>query len=604
MIRNFLFWTATCLFAVCAVSSCESSDDDDGSTVSAAFSITVSDVTASAATVEFSTAQEGVIAYLVAGPVPVSEFEYAGRDAIDRLAFIQERGEIAEAPYSKTIGNLTSNETYSIGAVGLDAAGTVITAPTFERFSTEYASVTVDASFESNPNKTYTFTGIIKPNAYTASYRYLFDSKHNDASNAELQALLEAGGEGIETDKGEKTITLTLDEKVGVTLAVLAYDDAGRPSSFASCYVSPEDSASVLVNGQETKLSKQDPNISLFEGEVNVPAQGTFVVTINKAEYGYISYSGNGGVGTVNAMTAAVPFYNLDASAGRGFSCKQAVGQMKLIEEGGNSFWTNLSEAGTLYIRIDATNTDGIPRYYLQLVEAEDPNLILEQNFDLFVFGGNYPEVCSGTAAPSSNAAELDGTEPGTKGGAKYTNTGVGMWSTIIAENSQALASEAYIQNRDMEGWEALNVAEQPGALRLNKSTDSGDKYNYSGYLLTPPLTKLTGATTITVETDMTRWAGDADIWITVEGAGTLTDAAVNVNGAVAPTSYPASGSSFIVTNEMCSKYANSEKPKPWTHVTLTVTGATAETRIRFDGTKGENSSVGRCLFDNIKITK
>ena len=160
MIRNFLFWTATCLFAVCAVSSCESSDDDDGSTVSAAFSITVSDVTASAATVEFSTAQEGVTAYLVAGPVPVSEFEYAGRDAIDRLAFIQERGEIAEAPYSKTIGNLTSNETYSIGAVGLDAAGTIITAPTFERFSTEYASVTVDASFESNPNKTYTFTGL------------------------------------------------------------------------------------------------------------------------------------------------------------------------------------------------------------------------------------------------------------------------------------------------------------------------------------------------------------------------------------------------------------------------------------------------------------
>ena len=207
MIRNFLFWTATCLFAVCAVSSCESSDDDDGSTVSAAFSITVSDVTASAATVEFSTAQEGVTAYLVAGPVPVSEFEYAGRDAIDRLAFIQEHGETAEAPYLKTIGDLAANETYSIGAVGLDAAGTVITAPVFERFSTEYASAAVDASFEQNPDGSYTFTGTIIPNAYTASYRYLFDSKHNDASNEELQAMLEAGGEGIETGKGEKTIT-------------------------------------------------------------------------------------------------------------------------------------------------------------------------------------------------------------------------------------------------------------------------------------------------------------------------------------------------------------------------------------------------------------
>ena len=602
MIRNFLFWTATCLFAVCAVSSCESSDDDDGSTVSAAFSITVSDVTASAATVEFSTAQEGVTAYLVAGPVPVSEFEYAGRDAIDRLAFIQEHGETAEAPYLKTIGDLAANETYSIGAVGLDAAGTVITAPVFERFSTEYASAAVDASFEQNPDGSYTFTGTIIPNAYTASYRYLFDSKHNDASNEELQAMLEAGGEGIETGKGEKTITLTLDEKAGVTLAVLAYDDAGRPGSFANCYVSPEDSATVLVNGQETKLSKPDPEQKLFEGEIAVPAQGSFVIAINKVEYGYTAYSGNGGVGTVNALTAAVPFYSLDASAGRGFSCKQAVGQMQTIEEGGNTFWTNLSEAGTLYVRVDATNADNIPRYYLRLVEAEDPDLILEQNFDLFVYGGNYTEAATGTAAPNQNADQIDGTEPGTQNGSKATDTGVDIWSNIATETSYIMASEAYIRNRDMEDWEVVNVAEQPGAVRLNKSTSTSHKY--SGYLLTPPLTKLNSATTITVEADMARFAGDGDIWITVEGAGTLTDAAVNVNGAVAPTTCPVSGNSLVVTNDMCSKYANSEKPKPWTHVTLTVTGATAETRIRFDGTKGENSSVGRCLLDNIKITK
>ena len=602
MIRNFLFWTATCLFTACAVSSCESNDDDDGSTVSAAFSINISNITASAATVEFSTAQEEVVSYLVAGPVLISEFEYAGRDAIDRLAFIQERGTLAEAPYLRTINNLSPKETFAIGAVGLDAAGTIVTAPTFERFSTEYASVTVDASFGQNPDGSYTFTGTIIPNAYVASYRYLFDSKHNEASNEELQALLEAGGEGIETGKGEQTLTLTLDEKVGVTLAVLAYDDAGRPSSFANCYVSPEDSASVLVNGQEIKLSKPDPEQKIFEGEITVPAQGTFVITINKVEYGYVSYSGNGGVGTVNALTAAVPFYSLDASAGRGFSCKQAVGQMQTIEEGGNTFWTNLPEAGTLLVRVDATNADSIPRYYLQLVEAEDPNLILEQNFDLFVFGGNYTEAATGTAAPNQNANEIDGTEPGTKDGSKATDTGVEIWSNAVTETSYIMASEAYIRNRDMEGWEVVNVAEQPGAVRLNKSATTSHKY--SGYLLTPPLTKLNAATTITVETDMARFAADGDIWITVEGAGTLTDAAVNVNGAVAPTSYPVSGSSFIVTNEMCSKYANSEKPKPWTHVTLTVTGATAETRIRFDGTKGENSSVGRCLFDNIKITK
>ena len=36
----------------------------------------------------------------------------------------------------------------------------------------------------------FTFTGKITPNAYTVSYRYIFDSDHNEAAEAELRALL------------------------------------------------------------------------------------------------------------------------------------------------------------------------------------------------------------------------------------------------------------------------------------------------------------------------------------------------------------------------------------------------------------------------------
>ena len=77
---------------------------------------------------------------------------------------------------------------------GLDASGQRITAPTFARFTTAYASSLVEARFETNPDETFTFTGKITPNAYTVSYRYIFDSDHNEATEAELRALLDRQG--------------------------------------------------------------------------------------------------------------------------------------------------------------------------------------------------------------------------------------------------------------------------------------------------------------------------------------------------------------------------------------------------------------------------
>ena len=61
-----------------------------------------------------------------------------------------------------------------------------------------------------------------------------------------------------------------------------------------------------------------------------------------------------------------------------------AVGRMAATADGGNDFWTNLSEDAQILVRVDLTYADGTPRYWLELVEADDPNLLLEQNFDLF----------------------------------------------------------------------------------------------------------------------------------------------------------------------------------------------------------------------------
>ena len=69
---------------------------------------------------------------------------------------------------------------------------------------------------------------------------------------------------------------------------------------------------------------------------------------------------------------------------------------MAATADGGNDFWTNLSEDAQILVRVDLTYADGTPRYWLELVEADDPNLLLEQNFDLFVWGGDYTLASGG----------------------------------------------------------------------------------------------------------------------------------------------------------------------------------------------------------------
>lgn len=577
MIRNLLPWTAGCLLAAFSVSSCESDDVDYGP-ISAAIEIGVEEVTPSSAKIRLTTEQENVASYKIVKPTPISEFEYAAHDAIDRLAFIEERGEAAEAPFEQTLAGLMPKVEYSFAVVGLDASGQRITAPTFARFTTAYASSLVEARFETNPDETFTFTGKITPNAYTVSYRYIFDSDHNEATEAELRELLEAGGSGVKTDKGVKELELVKSDKTGVTLAVLSYDDANRPGEFTSTFVSTEDMASVIVDGKETQLARPTEGVDIFEGKVAVPAKSGFTVEINKVAYGFAPYSGNGGVGKVENMMSAAPYYSSSTIAdSRGYDCKMAVGRMAATADGGNDFWTNLSEDAQILVRVDLTYADGTPRYWLELVEADDPNLLLEQNFDLFVWGGDYTLASGGK-----------GTAP--------------VADSESAADGDVIAGDLYLKNRNMTGWEVRRIAEHPGTVRLNKSASGSHKY--SGYLKTPKLAALTAPTNITLEFDICRFAGDGDIYITVEGAGTYTAAAVNIDGAAAATTVAASGTDFVVTNDLCSKQANTVINKPWSHVELSIAGATAETQIKFDGSRGKDSASDRCLLDNIKITK
>ena len=359
-------------------------------------------------------------------------------------------------------------------------------------------------------------------------------------------------------------------------------------------------------NGELFELTESEAKI--YTGTVSVSAADSFEILVENVPYGFLSYSGNGGVGKVENMMSAAPYYSSSTIAdSRGYDCKMAVGRMAATADGGNDFWTNLSEDAQILVRVDLTYADGTPRYWLELVEADDPNLLLEQNFDLFVWGGDYTLASGGKGtapiADSESAADLDGTEEGTKGGATYTTPKPDIWSTADgAADGDVIAGDLYLKNRNMTGWEVRRIAEHPGTVRLNKSASGSHKY--SGYLKTPKLAALTAPTNITLEFDICRFAGDGDIYITVEGAGTYTAAAVNIDGAAAATTVAASGTDFVVTNDLCSKQANTVINKPWSHVELSIAGATAETQIKFDGSRGKDSASDRCLLDNIKITK
>lgn len=352
-----------------------------------------------------------------------------------------------------------------------------------------------------------------------------------------------------------------------------------------------------MNNGELFETTESETGI--FTTTISCQATDSFDVLIQNVTYGFTSYSGNGGVGTVNNTQACVPFYNYPTAV---YYVRQSVGQMtaKVDDSPINKFWINMDAACEIDVRIDCTQE--MPRYKLQLVEAEDPSLVLAQYFDLMVFGGDWIQTGklskSGLKTGATDTAVLDGTEPGTTD-AKYTDFGANI-------ASDATASPAYLANRDLTGWGIAYCFEFPGYVRLSNTASSSSGALYYGVLTTPTLTALTSASTVTLTFDAVRFATTTNIPVKVLGAGTITAASVQIEGsssqtAITPTS---DGKSIEITSVHCPKHGN-EELKAWSNFTVTIEGATAETQISWDTTGvGESSKDGRICLDNIVIRK
>ena len=351
-----------------------------------------------------------------------------------------------------------------------------------------------------------------------------------------------------------------------------------------------------MDNGELYETTESETGI--FTATIPCKASDSFDVLIQNATYGFTSYSGNGGVGTVNNTQACVPFYNYPTAT---YYVRQSLGQMtaKVDDSPINKFWINMDAACEINVRIDCTQET--PRYKLQLVEAEDPSLVLAQYFDLMVLGGDW--IQTGKLAQSGrkitatdDTAVLNGTEPGDVG-ASYTDFG----AEIV---SNTTASLEYLANRDLTDWGIAYCYEYPGYMRLSNTSKTATPYY--GILTTPKLATLTSTSTITLTFDAVRFATTTNIPVKVLGAGTITAASVQIEGSSSQTAItPASdGKSIEITSVHCPKHGN-EELKAWSNFTVTIEGATAETQISWDTTGvGESSKDGRICLDNIVIRK
>lgn len=417
------------------------------------------------------------------------------------------------------------------------------------------------------------------------------------AKTAGYAYALDGAADYTSVDAATTTVTLTALAEGGHTFrlkAVGQLPDSKDSEPVSLTFQLVDTSEGVWVrksNGELFELTESEAKI--YTGTVSVSAADSFEILVENVPYGFLSYSGNGGVGTVNNDRACVPFYTYPAAE---YYVRRSLGRM--ASDPLNKFWINLTADARIDLRIDCTQDPF--RYDLQLVEADDPALILAQYFDLMVYGGDWIQAGknakSGRMGQSTDTALIDGTEPGEKE-ASYTTFG----AKIASEGE---ASPAYLANRGLTGWGIAHCFEFPGYIRLsNTANSSGNMY---GILTTPKLTALSGPTSITLTFDAVRFASTSDIPVKVLGAGTIKTASVRIEEGTAETAITpaADGQSIAITSTHCPKHANDDFKK-WSCFTLTIDGATAETQIRWDTTGvGAESKDGRICLDNIAIRK
>ncbi len=611
------------LIAFAAVCSCNKTVEDD-TLVKGAAKISVDGILSSSASVTVDSRQPEVVSCIISTPQKYEGAQpYLDMDAVAKYNFIKENGTV-HALDPVQFRNLTPDSDYYVGAMGVDEAGNVITAPVFTTFHTGKISIVLSAKYENaTADLKYNFSGVLTPGESTAKFSYVFSDKYVDYTKDQLRALILADGEDVKHAEAKEEITFTSSDPM-VILAAIPFDMDGNDGGVASMIVGGDITlVTVDLNGT-TLLTPRADNDKIHEGYVTVPAgEQEFTITVSGVQYGAMPYSGSAGVGTfTNKEFIAYPAVGLDAAQTGTrpltYTVSKSVGRMSTIEEGGKKFWTNVPAATEMYVKVDMSNEDGIIRYYFR--EKEAANVVFHESFDLFAYSGDYMKPANGCAVEAT-PDNVDGTEAGTMQAWNMTNAQgankneVGYqkswydWPTKA--NGKYLANEAYIRNRDMTDWTILNCGEKVGALQLSVSGT-----NTFGVVTSPKLTALAGPADVVLEIDMARFSSSSTnrIAIRLIGGGNFTAGEVKVDGQdkVDLTGDVAGNVEYMVGKDadICPpSKSNGAVDKPVSHFRFNITGATADTQIVIDTTpdandKRDNASKSRCYLFDLKVTK
>lgn len=196
-------------------------------------------------------------------------------------------------------------------------------------------------------------------------------------------------------------------------------------------------------------------------------------------------------------------------------------------------------------------------------------NEVFSMGFDLFKWGGDYPNNKKGPGPNGSSGAgkDFDGSEP-----AEPDMITAGTDGTSDVFNTMG---DTYRLNRGVEKWSGLRVYEHPGYVKLGVTANGG-------WIMTPELEGLSAAPeTVSVSIDFLRFDNETGTYIvSAEGAGVVTNG--EVNNTVLPAQTSAAG-------------------RKWKTLTFTVQDATNKTRIKIEA-QTYNQTGYRINIDNIVV--
>lgn len=334
----------------------------------------------------------------------------------------------------------------------------------------------------------------------------------------------------------------------------------------------------IMSNGTKIELEREDDNVYYY----NFKSQNTasFQFSLDGTRYGFTTYSGNGGVGSLDKTIAPNAIVQTTRVV---YYLRESIGE---ATADGNYFWINPSEPSDVDFTIDFSVDP--PVYYISMPE-NDPSIVLSQHFDLMAYGADFVAGEKGLRVWTgySNGA-MTGLEPVEPGTALCSETN---WGAGIADSTD---EPTYLANRNLVGWDLKICYEFVGAVRMS-DTSKG-----LGSITTPALNT---PGTLTVSFGAVQFGSATNnISVKVLGGGTIKSAFVNIKGDPTETKITpeVDGTHFLITNIHCPNWTNT-KQKNLSTFTFVVENATADTRISFDAAGSTN---GRIIIDDIVVRK